>query len=301
MFYWFSLLHQKVDIEATFWNISAPKTFCRDQDKVIMLPYWSPRLLDPNISWFSFWIIPKSFQRERNTRTTRPQEPFLQWTLKNLRQATDIVIRSADKGRGVVIQDYEDYDGEALKILSDKEYYITIKEDPSKNIQMELNLNLTKAIEEEILTKNEKQFIYIPVLSVPFFYHIPKLHKSTVNPPGRPIISSINSPTCNLSHFIDLYLQDHVNMLPSHLNDSDDLIRHLQKVQLKEGLGLLTLDVTALYSNMNHDLGIECVEFIFFINSTHLYSFFIRFILEDNYFKYDNKIYHQVKGTAMGN
>lgn len=39
----------------------------------------------------------------------------------------------------------------------------------------------------------------------------------------RPIISGVNSITCNLSHYVDLYLQDHVKVLDSYLRDSDNL------------------------------------------------------------------------------
>lgn len=226
--------------------------------------------------------------------------------MKALRQATDVVIRLADKGGGVVIQDYEEYHGEALNILSDKEYYATIKNDPTKEIQEKLSTLLASATKDGILTKKEKYFIQIPIPSTPFFYHLPKLHKSTTNPPGRPIISGINGPTCNLSHFIDLYLKDYVKILPSHLKDSDDLIRHLKQVQMQDNLCLLTLDVTALYSNIDHNLGINCVEH--YLESdpeiTEKQKVFIttglRLILENNFFKYDGKIYHQTKGTAMG-
>lgn len=55
---------------------------------------------------------------------------------------------------GVVIQDYEEYHGEALNILSDEEYYVIIKNDPFKNIQEELNMLLTQATGDGILTKN---------------------------------------------------------------------------------------------------------------------------------------------------
>lgn len=141
-------------------------------------------------------------------------------------------------------------------------------------------------MEENILTKKEKQLIYIPVPSTPFF---------TI------------SPNCtSLSHFLDLFLQDHVKTLSSHLKDSDDLIRNLQEIKMKEGLNLLMLEVTALYSNISHDIGIRGVDHFleqapeipsqqkdFLING-------LRLIIEINYFKYDNKIYHQIKGTAIG-
>lgn len=138
----------------------------------------------------------------------------------------------------------------------DKEYYAITKNYPFKGIQEERNTLLTQATREGILSKKEKHLILIPIPNTPFFYHLSKLHKSTTNPLGRPIIST--GLTCNLSPFLDLYLQNYVKTLPSNLN-SHNLIRHLQEVQMKDGLSLLTLDVTTLDSNISHNLDIKCV------------------------------------------
>lgn len=43
--------------------------------------------------------------------------------LKQLSSNNQIVIPAADKGGGIVIQNYQDYHAEALKILSDEVYY----------------------------------------------------------------------------------------------------------------------------------------------------------------------------------
>lgn len=78
----------------------------------------------------------------------------------------------------------------------------------------------------------------------------------------------------------------------------------LTKNILKKGF-ILTMDVTALYSNISHELGIKCIDHtvsqdpeipeaqkFFLLNS-------FNFILENNYFIYGEEIYRQKKGTAM--
>lgn len=50
--------------------------------------------------------------------------------LKSLREIPEIIIRPADKGVGIVIQDYMDYDEEAINILSDHNYYRKMDKDP---------------------------------------------------------------------------------------------------------------------------------------------------------------------------
>lgn len=105
---------------------------------------------------------------------------------------------------------------------------------------------------------------------------------------------------------MDIYLQDLVKDLDSYLRDSDHLINILKETTWQEGLSFLTLDVTALYLNIDHDLGVECVEKAL-RNDREITdkqrSFLadsLNFILENNYFQYEDSIYWQRKGTAMG-
>lgn len=60
--------------------------------------------------------------------------------LKQLSENMEIVIRQADKGGGIAIQNYKDYNAEAMKTLSDRNYYYKIGKDPfsplEKNFQL---------------------------------------------------------------------------------------------------------------------------------------------------------------------
>lgn len=205
-----------------------------------------------------------------------------------------------------MVQDYDDYHSEALKILSDSEYYSRVDYDPFPEQQRTLISLVSQAVSKGVLTKKESGFILISCPNKPYYYHLPKIHKDQKNPPGRPIISGINSCPSNLSHYVDLFLQDYVIQLPSHLKDSDNLIRILNELSWYDGLHFLTLDVTSLYSNIGHEKGIQCVEeyLLLDIEMPVKQKLFlldaVRFILTNNFFTYDGAIYHQEKGTAMG-
>ena len=54
-----------------------------------------------------------------------------QETLKSLQNDKEIIIKSADKGSGVVVWDKEDYLKEAASQLSDKDVYEKIDYDPT--------------------------------------------------------------------------------------------------------------------------------------------------------------------------
>lgn len=65
------------------------------------------------------------------------------------------------------------------------------------------------------------------------------------------------------------------------------------------------MDVTSLYTNIEHNLGVECIrtflkkDLEISEQQEEFLTAAIKFILENNYFLY-NEIYHQTKGTAMG-
>lgn len=76
-------------------------------------------------------------------------------SLKQLGENKDIVIRQANKGGGIVLQNYGNYNAEAMKILSDRNYYNIIEKDPF--IQLEKSfLNFIKTVcDQSIITKEE--------------------------------------------------------------------------------------------------------------------------------------------------
>lgn len=70
--------------------------------------------------------------------------------------------------------------------------------------------------------------MYVKNHALPIFYHLPEVHKCTINPPSRPIISGVFSLTCNLFHYIDILLQKHESNLRSCIKDSASLIKLLK-------------------------------------------------------------------------
>lgn len=95
---------------------------------------------------------------------------------------------------------------------------------------------------------------------MPLFYYLPKIHKDQKNPPGRPIIAGINSPTSNLSEYINIHLQKHVIKLNSYLRDTTSLIENIKDIEWSPGYKWATLEVTALYTNIPHEKGIQIVQ-----------------------------------------
>ena len=57
------------------------------------------------------------------------------------------------------------------------------------------------------------------------FYMLPKIHKNKFPPPGRPIVSSVNSPKEKISMLLDIILQLHVIKTKSYIRDMGDSLK----------------------------------------------------------------------------
>ena len=124
----------------------------------------------------------------------------------------------------------------------------------------------------------------------------------------RPIVSSCESPTENISQFIDYWLQPLMKALPSYIKDTTQIINELKELKVQCNTLLVTVDVKSLYTCIPHSDGVEaCTEAL--RSSTESYpqrpnlailSCLLEIVLKNNIFEFDGKFYKQLQGTAMG-
>lgn len=156
------------------------------------------------------------------------------------------------------------------------------------------------------LSKMEARFILDTEKRIPMFYCIPKIHKNLQAPPGHPIVSGIESTSCNLSKYIDQWLQPYVKRVPSYICDTTDIIKTLETIEWVDGWILGTLDVGSLYTVIDHTQGIQALhgqlsgdaglpseQLEFLLGG-------VEYILAHNYFSFEQEFYVQRPGTAMG-
>ena len=98
-----------------------------------------------------------------------------------------------------------------------------------------------------------------------------------------------------------------MSKVKSYIKDTNDFLNYLPQAT-KNGTILVSFNVTNLYSNIEHNLGLEAIEYWLdkypeYIPNRISKSLLIqgtKFILENNFFYFNNKHYRQIKGTAMG-
>lgn len=71
----------------------------------------------------------------------------------------------------------------------------------------------------------EKQELMNDSPRIPILYLIPKIHKDLNRPPGRPIVSGVESIFSPLAIYVDDYLQEVVKELPKCLRDTGDFFK----------------------------------------------------------------------------
>ena len=228
--------------------------------------------------------------------------------LATLKSNRDITIKKADKGSSVVIQNTVDYIRETEKLLSVKDHY-RIDTSCRTSYHNEIITNeLDSMLLHEEITESTFDYLANPSPRTPMLYTQPKIHKNVLPPPCRPIVSGNDSASERISKFVDWFLKPIVPTIPSYIKDTTHFI------QLIESLGdipplsfLVTLDVSALYTNIPHNEGISaCREALDIVrgdsdspSNTSLENL-LRLVLTTNNFEFNKTHYTQISGTAMG-
>ena len=236
-------------------------------------------------------------------------------TFKRLKGNRNIVIAKADKGSITVVLSKNDYDFEAFRQLADTKFYIQIFSSNNESIVKDICNIVDILYRKKYITTSQHNFLRNFESKDRQFYLLPKVHKPKTDwhygpndnlvPPGRPIISDVNSVTYQISKYINTFLLPLAKLTDSYLIDTDDFILKLSDLYLPRHCYLFTLDVKSLYTNIPINEGIDTVKLFFerFPDpkrpDQHLLDL-MRICLCNHEFMFNNNRYLQRWGTAMG-
>lgn len=253
-----------------------------------------------------FSDLQKMCEQATNKRSSHNLSRGERLALKNFTQNPDLIIKPADKGGGIVLQNKIDYTAEALRLLSDSNTYKKLSKDPLPNFKIEAEKLITTACQHRIIDPKEASFLKRDYYKTPYFYHLPKIHKDPSHPPGRPIVASMDSVTSGFSQYVDVFLQPLAQSLPSYIRDSTHLLERLSLYTWDDNYLWLSLDVNSLYTSIPHNIGLRALQhFLSQDNMTNpdQATFILdatTFCLTHNYFLFQGDYYLQTTGTAMG-
>ena len=162
-------------------------------------------------------------------------------------------------GGAVVIMDVNDYIREAKRQLNDSKNYKVLAKDPTTINNDLVNQTIDRSTKEQLINENIANGLKNPSPRTPQFYISPKFRKE--GNPGRPVVSSINCHTANISKYVDYHLQPIVKQIPSYVKDTNDFINKINAVKsVPKNSYLVTMDVRSLYTNIPNAEGISAVK-----------------------------------------
>ena len=230
--------------------------------------------------------------------------------LHELKSDHSLVIKKADKGSCIVVEDRRTYIQDGLRHLSDATIYEQIPSDPTHQLTIAINRYINTIHNKGYISHHMHQYLTHPdpaKVRTQQLYFLKKIHKDMHA--VRPIVSGSSGPTEKLSSFVDYFLQPLVPLTNSYIKDSKSLITLLDSITFPPNITLVAIDVTALYLNIPHDEGIQATL-------THLHERnpdaddipfpptvtkeLLHIVLRHNYFEFNSNVYRQIQGTAMG-
>ena len=211
---------------------------------------WNPKYAHKNIETFAT----VNFSDLSKLRDCKPKFHNLtkaeKEALTQLKLNTEIIIKPADKGAGVVVMNTADYIFEAKRQLSSKSYAPSNKEfltEATRQVSSAIqNMHTSGSID-----KKRQQYLTPTNPKPGKFYLLPKIHKMVLPPPGRPIVSQTGSPTEKISGYLDYFLQPFLPSIPSYIKDTGHFLKIINDLgEIPSDSFLVTLDVTSLYTNI---------------------------------------------------
>ena len=257
-----------------------------------------------------------SSQSQMNTRLIKKKINYhrLIKRLKFKFRLTNTVIRKTDKSKVFHLGKIDDYRTKSIEYMNKTNAYLCLgTHDPLPDLIQRTNkylldLRLAKWITQK---QYEQLCIQEDESELAHLYYLPKAHK--LQTPLRPIISGLKHPTIKISKFLDDILRPLFDRMAINTTvmSGFELLKKLQewsKTNMKEETLLCTIDVVDLYTMIPQVEGVLTLKkMLDHLNlkqiqglKTEVILRLARFVMQNNYFKYDGQFYHQIKGGAMG-
>ena len=208
-----------------------------------------------------------------------------------------------DKNVGSGIISNELYDELTLQSLSDIKVYKELDYDPLEESIDSVTIELNELFLNRKISNRLRKSIKING-KLGSFRILPKIHKSTFS--TRPIFNYKGQFLNDLCYLLDFLIRPYVMNSESYIKDSQNLIQKIKNLKIPEDFIIATADFISLYSNINHD---DCLFILtdFFrdkLDSEHIkiegFHSILKIVLNNNFFKFNNKFFKQTLGIAMG-
>ena len=246
--------------------------------------------------------------------------------LNFLKNNKNVLFFKADKGGSVVFLDPDQYSQLVLEKLDTPNYEKLVR-----NTDYFTMVKLQNFVRRytKMLTPNEKRAITGFDYKSTYIYGAPKIHKSrlikdaikncygtclNLRRPSdlslRIIFGGPKSVTTGIANLVDKLLKPFVSLVKARVRDVNDFINRIPvfPTTTLPSIQMWSVDVKDMYQNIEHDLGLEAIEFWLDRYPEMIPKRFSKkcileallFVLENNSGYFDGSFYRQIRGTATG-
>ena len=255
-------------------------------------------------------IALNSYYVKDNCKPNLPKDEYK--ALLNLSKNKSIIITRPDKGNGIVIMNKHDYLSKMNDILKDKTKFKVVSGNIYKNT-MKLENRVWTFLRKlkSNMAINSKQYDRLkPTGSTPGrLYGLPKVHK--IGTPCRPVLSAINTATYALAKLL-VPIINPLCINKYTAKDSFSVAKLLNKTVMPNNITMCSFDIVSLYTNIPLEEAINTVANALFPPSTDkgyrvsgftkdLFVKALQLCTQDAVFIFNNCLYMQIDGIAMGN
>ena len=137
-------------------------------------------------------------------------------------------------------------------------------------------------------------------------YLLPKIHKRISDVTGRPVISNCGMPTEKVSEFLVYELKPVMQKGKLYIKDPGHLLEKIKNIiTLRENAILVTADVVGLHPSIPHQAGLSAIKEALENRSVKIIPTkklikMTGFVLKNNLFEFNSKVFQQISGNAIG-
>ena len=235
-------------------------------------------------------------------------------SIRELAKDRSIMITRPDKGRGVVIMDRSDYVSKMQTILQDPSTFTPLDHDPTIANENRVTRLLLRLKKERYITQADYNLARPIGSRAARLYGLPKLHKP--NHPLRPVMSATKTVGYGLGKMLTQRLS-HLRSSPYVIKDSFDFVRKVRDSPHADKT-MVSFDVTSLFTKVPLKFTIEYIlDRMYPVCAKPCDKLArakkcrnckrrddLRTLLQEatakTHFLFDNKMYVQHNGVAMG-
>ena len=234
--------------------------------------------------------------------------------LKNKLRSHNVILQKTDKSKVFHLGKLDDYQKKSQEYMEKTQAYKCLSDhNPLPDLIQRTNKYLLDLRLAKWITQKQYEMLSINPTEVELahLYYLPKAHK--LGTPLRPIISSLKHPTTKISKYLDDLLRPLFNKMAQQttVESGFELLKQLHiwsEHNFQKETLFCTIDVTDLYTMIPQVEGVLSLKkMLDYLKLKQVDGLNVetiirlsRFVMQNNYFSYNNRFYHQIRGGAMG-